>query len=257
MTKKIYLYNKNSKQKNIILGNTRFKVVNLTEPLKENTEVFPGDPKPKKRVLCSFKKDNCRHNIYTVGDHNYHPHGDAPNHQNRGYQNKGFEYWNLDFNFSRACMIDLSESKNSRKVGGVRFLNKITDKHIFPYLHQIKNSSALILRTGYDVWLELNKKHILKNIPYIDKSAADLIFKFKKLKVVGIDSLTIDKVGTNYVHRKFKDKLIVECLVNLYGIPKKNRNDFCLQTSPIAIVDATGGPILAYAYIPLNKGIKV
>ena len=115
----------------------------------------------------------------------------------------------------------------------------------------------MILRTGYDKWLESNKKHIPSNIPYIDGSAIDIISKFEKLKVIGTDSLTIDEIGKNYAHRKLKDKLIVECLVNLYSIPKRYMYSFYLQTNPIVIVGATGGPILAYAYIPLIRaGLK-
>lgn len=249
--------NKKNNQRIIRLGNAKFKIINLTEPLRENVEVFPGDPKPKKSVFCSFEKENYRHNIYLVGDHSYHPHGDAPNHQNPQYKDRGFEFWNLDFVFNKACVIDLSESIDSIKLDGITYLKKITGKHILPYIDQIGKNSALILRTGYDKWLESNKKHIPSNIPYIDESAIDIISKFKKLKVIGTDSLTIDEIGKNYAHRKLKDKLIVECLVNLYSIPQKYRYSFYLQTSPIAIVGATGGPILAYAYIPLlRKDLK-
>jgi len=235
---------------NIKLGKAGFTVINLTEPLRENVEVFPGDPKPQKKVFCSFEKDNCRHNIYLVGDHNHHPHGDAPNHQNLRCKKMGFEFWGLDFVFNKACLIDLSGSEGSVKSYGVTYLKKITDAHLSPYLARIGKSGALILRTGYDRWLESNKKHLPGGIPYLDKSAVDLISKFKKLKVIGIDSLTIDGTGKNYAHRKLKDKFIVESLVNLYGIPAKARSGFYLQTSPIAIVGATGGPVLAYAYIP-------
>jgi len=245
--------NKTSKQRIIKLGDAKFKIINLTEPLKEDTEVFPGDPKPKKNIFRSFKKGNCQYNLYSIGDHNYHPHGDAPNHHNPQYKNRGFEFWDLSFVFNKSCLIDLSNSKDSVNFDGITYLRKITRNHILPHINQIKKNKALILRTGYDKWLELNKKHISNNIPYIDKSAVDVISKFKKIKLIGIDSLTIDEVGKSYAHRKFKNKLIIECLVNLYAIPSKHRHSFYLQASPIAIVGATGGPVLAYAYISLLK----
>lgn len=240
-----------NKQIVIKLGNGKFKVINLTEPLRVNVEVFPGDPKPTRKVFCSFAKNNCQHHIYSIGDHNYHPHGDAPNHQNPQYKDRGFEFWDLSFVFNQACLIDLSKEEGSCKFDGVTYLRKVTGKHLLPYLDQIGKNSALILRTGYDKWLESNKKHTSNNIPYIDQSAVDIISQFKRLKVIGIDSLTIDEMGKHYAHKKLKDRLIVECLVNLYSIPKKHRFGFYLQTSPIAIVGATGGPILAYAYIPI------
>ena len=163
----------------------------------------------------------------------------------------GFESWGMEFVFNDAIMIDISESDESKEIQGVRYTKKVTKEHIMPHIKKIEKKDALIIRTGYDTWIEKNKRHILENIPYIDKSAIELISKMKKLKVIGIDSLTIDNVAEDIGHRKFKNKMIVECLVNLSSIPKKHRKGFSLQTSPIVIVGATGGPILAYAYIPI------
>lgn len=244
--------NKKEKERIIELGNIKFKLIDLTETLRENVEVYPGDPKPEKKIFCSFENENNQHYIYSIGDHNFHPHGDAPNHQNPEYKERGFEFWNLDFVFNKACLIDLSESRDSVIIDGITYLKKVTAKHIQPHIDQIRKKSALILRTGYEKWLEANKKHISNNIPYISKDAINLIADLENLKVIGIDSLTIDKVGENYAHRRLKDKMIVECLVNLESIPKKYRDYFDLQTSPIAIEGATGGPILAYAYIPVQ-----
>ncbi|MFC1571740.1 cyclase family protein [Candidatus Margulisiibacteriota bacterium] len=242
---------------NIIkLGNSKFEVINLTEPLKEDIEVFPGDPKPQKSIYYLHQKDGCQYHVYAVGDHNYHPHGDAPSHQNPENMDKGYEFWDMEYVFNKACLIDLSGAEESINQDGIEFVSRITAEHIAPHIAQIKESTALVFRTGYDRWLEANKKHDPHNIPYIDKEAVELIEKCKWLKVIGIDSLTIDRVGDHYAHRKLRDRLIVECLVNLYSIPQKHRQSFYLQTSPVAIVGATGGPILAYAYMPLSEKVK-
>ncbi len=240
-----------NKEKTIRLGSENFKIINLTEPLRLDVEVFPGDPKPEKKSFCTFETAKCMYNTYLMGDHNFHPHGDAPNHQNPEYKSRGFEFWGLDFVFNKACLIDLSESIDACVIDKIKFLKKITEEHLLPHTREIEKNGAITIRTGYDVWIEANKKHIPGNIPHLDKSAADFLSKFKNLKVIGTDSLTIDEPGSNYAHRKFKDKLIVECLVNLHSIPQKYRNSFYLQTSPIAIAGATGGPFLAYAYISL------
>ena len=134
------------------------------------------------------------------------------------------------------------------------FLTEIKEEHLKPYSDKIKGKTALVIRTGYDKWLEANKKHNPKNIPYFTKEATYFINRFKDIKVVGTDSLTVDKPMEHYAHQKFKDNLLVECLVNLHSIPEKNRFDFDLQTSPIAIIGATGGPVNAYAFIKLNNG---
>lgn len=188
-----------------------------------------------------------------MGDHIFHPHGDAPGHHNPDYEDRGFEYWDLNYVFNKACLIDLSKSKDSAEIDGIRIHTKISDFHISPYNEQIKNCRAVIFRTGYDKWLEANRKHIPGLIPYFDNSAVEILSKFKNLRVIGTDSLTVDQIENNYAHRKFKNKFIIECLVNLYRIPQKHKNNFHLQTSPIAIVGASGGPVLAYAYIPIKK----
>jgi len=110
---------------------------------------------------------------------------------------------------------------------------------------------AVLIRTGYDKWLEANKPHIPESLPYLNKEAAEFLASFKNIKVIGIDSLTIDPVGSHNSHQTLKSLLIVESLVHLCEIPKEARNNFDLQTSPVRIVGATGGPIAAYAFISL------
>ena len=233
----------------VSIGESKFKIFNLTEPLRLDCEVYPGDPKPEKKVFCTFDKNNSQHNIYSLGDHVFHPHGDAPGHQNRELKNRGFEFWDMNYVFNSACMIDLSNSKDAKKNNGIKFLTKVCDYHILPYLNIMREVGAVIIRTGYDKWIEKNKKHNPELIPYLNKSAANIIAGLKSIKVFGIDSITIDHPGDNYTHREFKNLMIVESLVKLYNIPKKFRNSFTLQTSPIAIIGATGGPVSAYAYV--------
>ncbi|GAG91059.1 unnamed protein product, partial [marine sediment metagenome] len=99
--------------------------------------------------------------------------------------------------------------------------------------------------------LEENKPHIPENLPYLNKEAADFITSFNQIKVIGIDSLTVDPVGSHVAHQALKSTLIVESLVNLHEIPSESRLNFNLQTTPLRIVGATGGPVVAYVYIQL------
>ncbi len=154
----------------------------------------------------------------------------------------------MDFCFNPCCLIDLSEY--GKKIQGVKFLTEIKKKYLEKYSDIIENKTSLIIRTGYDKWLEKNKKHIPEKIPYLDKEAADFISEFN-LKIIGIDSLSVDSVKSQYCHKKFKNSLIVESLVNLYSIPENSRENFTLQTSPIKIKGASGGPISAYAFIKI------
>ncbi len=221
-------------KKEISLGGENYLVIDLTEPLREDVEVFPGDPKLKKEIFSRIYETGYQHHVYRISDHAFHPHGDAPKHQNPELQKKGFEKFSLDFN--PACLIDLEG------------LVEIDEKHLEPHSELISRKKAVLIRTGYDRWLEENKRHIPDKIPYLNKSAADFLSEFD-LRVVGIDSLTVDPIGEHYAHQKFKNLLIVESLVHLHEIPVESRGDFDLQTSPVRIVGATGGPVVAYAFI--------
>jgi kynurenine formamidase len=245
---------KNKKHKMIMLGSSRFNVINLTEPLKEDVEIFPGDPRPKKKVFSEISKTGYQHHIYSVGDHVFHPHGDAPKHQNPALQEQGFECFGIDYCFNQACLIDLSEVADAQEFEGIRYLTEIRKAHLEPYSRMIEGKTAVVIRTGYDIWLEKNKKHCPENIPYLTEEAGEFIAGFRDLRVIGTDSLTVDAMGSHSVHKNFKDRLVVESLVNLHGIPEGAKSGFLLQTSPVAIVGATGGPIVAYAFIEEMEG---
>ncbi|MCP3685909.1 MAG: hypothetical protein GY861_24950 [bacterium] len=233
----------------ITLGNLRYLAINLTEPLKEGTEVYPGDPKPEKKVFSDIKESGCQHHIYSIGDHNFHPHGDAPKHQNPDLQHLGFESFDLGFVFNKALMIDLSDSPESQDFDGIKYIVEIKKEHLEPFADQLSNIGALIIRSGYDRWLESNKKHTIKNLPHLNEEAAKYIASFKNMKVFGTDSLTVDRSGVNVSHKALKEKLIVESLVHIYEIPPEM--EFDLMSHPVSIEGSTGGPIVAYAFIPL------
>ena len=236
----------------IKLGNSDYLVVDLTEPLREDVEVYPGDPKPKKQVFSDIRKTGFQHHVYCLSDHCFHPHGDAPSHQNKELRHKGFESYGIEFCFNPACLIDLSNSKAAKNSNGIKYLLEIRKEHLVPYSQIMAKKGAVVIRTGYDRWIESNRPHKPKNIPYLSKSAAEFIAGFKNIKVVGTDSITFDpceKKPVHFAHQALKGNLIVESMVHLYEIPAKARSSFYLQTSPVRIVGATGGPIAAYAFI--------
>lgn len=235
-------------KKTIVLGNSEYMLIDLTQPLRLNIEVYPGDPKPERKVFSDIK-DGCHHYIHSFGDHVFHPHADAPNHQNPELQDRGIDFFDLDYCFNKACLIDLSESSASKEFDGIRFLVEVKKEHLEPFSKMISDKSAVVIRTGYDKWLEANKPHVTDNLPYLSKEAAEFIESFENIKVIAIDSLTVDPPGSHVAHKILKNKLIVESLPFLFNIPVDSRQDFLLQTSPIRIEGATGAPVVAYAFI--------
>lgn len=228
-----------------------FLVVDLTQPLSLNQEVYPGDPKPTRKVFTDINETGWHHYIHELGDHHFQPHGDAPNHQNPELMDQGFEVFDLDYCFNPAFMIDLSQAANAQIIKGVQFLIEITKDELKPYEDLLQKKGAIVLRTGYDKWLENNLPHDPKLLPYLTGEAAGYLASFKNLKVVGTDSLTVDPDGLHTAHQFLKEKLIVESLVHLHEIPENSRLEFDLQTSPVRIVGATGGPIVATAFIEI------
>lgn len=225
----------------VSLGGVKFNVIDLSQPLKENTQGFPGDPILKKEIFCEIEK-GWQHHVYHVGDHMSQPHADAPKHQNPDMQDKGLEFFNKpEYIFNSACMIDLSKAPEARKIGNIQYLVEVKKEHLKPYSKTLSDKGAVLIRTGYDNHLEANKPHVPANLPYLNKDAAEFLKSFDNLRVVGIDSLTVDPVGSHVSHQALKDKFIVESLVHLYEIPEKSRNSFNLQTKPVVIEGATGG----------------
>ncbi len=233
-------------KKQITFGGARFVVVDLSEPLSLDVEVYPGDPKPRQYTFSDISKTGWQHHQYLLGDHNFHPHADAPKHNNPGMQDKGMEVFGLEQLLNKAILIDVSVSETSIKRHGISFTTKVTTEHLEPFRKYFSKVGAVIVRTGYDRWLEANHPHEIEAIPGITESAAKLLASYKNIRVVGIDSLS---VGSSETHRAFKHMLIVESLVHLYDIPKSARTNFNIFTAPIRIRGATGGPVAAYAFI--------
>jgi kynurenine formamidase len=240
------------KSKRIRLGSNEFLVIDLNNPLKLDQEVYPGDPKPIRKVFTDIQETGWHHYIHEISDHHFQPHGDAPNHQNPELIDRGFEIFGLDYCFNPAFLIDFSTSPKAQNVDGIPFQVEIDLDDLEPFEDLFKTKGAVVLRTGYDLWLEQNLPHQPDLLPYLTKPAADYLASFKNLNVVATDSMTVDPDGSHEAHQSLKDKLIVECMVNLHGIPMGKREDFDLQTSPVKIVGATGGPITAYAFIPFT-----
>lgn len=233
----------------IILGQQQFRVIDLTHPLRLDVEVYPGDPKPTRKVFTDIDETGWHHYIHEVSDHHFQPHGDAPNHQNPGSMDRGFESFGLDFCFNPAFMIDLSDLERAREYRGIRFLTEICLDDLKPYGTLFAEKGAVLIRTGYDRWLEKNYPHDPALLPYLTEDAAEYLASFKNLKVVGTDSMTVDPDGEHTAHQLLKEKLIVECMVYLHAIPAEARTGFDLQTSPVRITGATGGPVVAYAFM--------
>lgn len=223
-------------------------VVELHIKLEPGIPVYPGDPELKREVASDLKETGFGHFVHSLSDH-HGTHIDAPNHQNPDMVDKGVEVFDKpQFKFNKACLIDLSGSPEVEEVDGIKYLLKITEKHLEPYIDEMKKVGAVLIRTGYDKWFEAKKSHVAGKIPFLTKEAAALLAKLDGVNVIGIDSLTIDETGASEpVHDAHfaltKTKMIIESMVNLHKIPK----EFSLTSMPLIIKGATGCPVIVFA----------
>jgi kynurenine formamidase len=131
---------------------------------------------------------------------------------------------------------------------------------------------AVILYTGFSDEItkfegklqEQEKTEFEKTFPYLSEELAeDLIKAFPKLNIIGIDSFSLDRKGSNSeVHRMFleRDILPLETLVNIKELKKEFWNQssfldfepsygFLLHSIPISILHTDAAPVRAYAQI--------
>src|SRR3989344_2910351 len=109
----------------VTLGNTKFLIVDLTQPLRLDIEVYQGDPKPTRKVFSDINETGWQHYIHEIGDHNFQPHGDGPNHQDKESQDKGIDSFGIEYFFNKAILIDLSSSPQVNDFDGIKYLVKV------------------------------------------------------------------------------------------------------------------------------------
>jgi len=237
----------------VLFGSQKVQVVDLTHVMDLDSQIFPGDPCPKREVFSEITQTGYEHYVHNISDHFFAPHADAPNHQCPDLQHKGVENWGFNMEFNRALLVDLQHHADAKVFDSISLLIKIAVAHLMPYEKLLHEVSALVVRTGSENWRLNNKPYSPEVIPHFSKEAGEYVASFDNIKVVGIDSLTVDEVvpskPVHDVHWIFKEKLIIESLVHLEEIPEEFRNGFLLQTALLKIKGATGCPVIARGYL--------
>jgi len=237
--------------RHISIGSNNYLVIDLTQPLGLDQKGYPGDSRPGRRILSDIQHDGWHHYSHDIADHTFHPHCDAPNHFQPDRQSEGMEIYGLEWAFHKACLIDLSNSADIEVHEGIRYLREINVCHLRSFSQWLQDAEAIVIRTGYDRFIEANILHQPGTMPYLTADAALFLAGFENIRVTGIDSLTVDAYGKQTSHMALKRMMIVESLVHLYEIPQEAHIRFTLQTSALRIEGATGGPVIAYAFIEI------
>ncbi len=175
-------------------------------------------------------------------------HLDAPWHVLE--QGKRLNQYPLEQFIAPCVKLDLTKHKKElSRVGAAFYLKVIERRHLQEYENQIKQAQAIVLHTGYGEVMKLGRQFIDMEFPYLTEDAAKYLAQFTNLKLIGIDSLTIDKHEVQDSHKAILGKtniLVLETLTNLEQVPER----FMLVCFPLNVKDADGAPCRALALIP-------
>lgn len=169
-------------------------------------------------------------------------HLDAPGHQIKG--GKMIQDYPLEKFAQKAFLIELIDKR------------KIEKKDLEPYQDKIKETQALLIRTGFDKIIEryeqdanfrLLTKIGIDDLPQFTQDCAEWLSGFSNLELIGIDSLT---VGNKIIHSAFlqKDILLVEGLF-LEGLSQASPENLVLHCFPWKLKLVNGAPCRAIALI--------
>lgn len=208
------------------------RLIDLTHTVSENMPVYPGTEAPSLKEASTYEKDLFKETLITMFSHTG-THMDAPSHIFEG--RTSLDRFPISQFVGSAVVIDASELKENEK---------ITMKHINRSRKTVDEAEFLIFRTGWDKFW--GKPEYFVNFPIIDEDVAEYIITNKK-KGVGLDTISLDPVGSLTFHKKlFKENeiVIIENLTNLVALGNK---PFTLFALPLKYENADGAPIRAVA----------
>ncbi|SHF03898.1 Kynurenine formamidase [Seinonella peptonophila] len=208
------------------------KIVDLSQNLDEQTQVYPGDPHPTFEPTATI--ENHGYNILQVcmGSQSG-THADAPYHFIQ--EGKTIEACDLSLFVGEGIIISVLDRKPHQP---------ILLKDVSPYLPQMEPGKIVIFHTG---WSKYNRTDQYYEHPYLSVEAAKAILD-RGIRTFALDAINIDDTGTNEypVHHLIlgEDGIIIENLTNLAAI------DFhrpFLSLLPLKMTGADGAPMRAVA----------
>jgi arylformamidase len=201
------------------------KIYDISVMLQDGMTVYEGDPPfHREQILSIKKKGPVNLSVIKTGLHNG-THFDAP--------------WHV---INSGITMDKIDPKN---FFGRTVVIEIRDKKVIdlPELEQADFQSCrkVMFKTTNSVYLE-KRKPFRKDFVHFTGAAAEYLGKVKKMELVAIDYLSVDKFhsGNHPAHSAFiKNKVLILESVNLYHVKP---GVYELFAAPLLIKGADGGP---------------
>ncbi len=221
------------------------KIVDLSLRLHNNMATYPGDPPISIRPLSFMPEDKM--NMLGIDMSVHHgTHIDVPLHQMAGGASLD-QYPPSMFvkNTMRLDLVPEVAGPGVTQKGGIYYRQVVTFDDLAPHVEQLRWVEAVVIHTDYGKVLLKDK--VDEDYPYLDVKAAEMLARFNNIKLVGIDSLSVDAMGENKVHQILfgnGERALVESLVCLDMIPLS----FTLCCFPLRIANSDGAPCRAVAF---------
>jgi arylformamidase len=220
---------------------SRSTLVDLTHPLKPGLPVWPGHPEFCMHALATLERGDasCYHAL-ALGEHTG-THFDAPAHFIRG--GAFMAQVPPERFFGRLATIAATGLAPSTALGPQAIL-AWEERH-----GAIRPGDAVFLHFGWDRFWDDDPAAFLRDWPGLSGEAAALLVA-RGVRIVGSDCLSIDPFdSTDFpAHRGLlgADILIGENFARLGDLPP-----VCgLAALPLPIVDGSGSPLRAIAFVP-------
>lgn len=216
-------------------------LVDLTHPLEPNLPVWPGHPHFCQEVMSSLERGHvsCWHAL-SMGEHTG-THFDAPSH----FIRKGWPISEapLERFFRRMVTIDARGMEARSAVDSEKSLAWEAEHG------SIVPRDAVFFLFGWDrLWTDRNRE-FLADGPGLSRAASELLVE-RGVRIVGSDCLSIDCFGSADFPADYAllgaGISIGENLTNLGRRPPIS----CLTALPLPIVNGSGAPLRAIAFVP-------
>lgn len=199
------------------------KIHDITRLIRQDMQVFPGDPKPRFEPQATIKDDKVNVTRITLGSHTG-THIDAPRHFLQ--EGNGIEMEPLEKFIGEAVIIDTTGR------------NSISAKDLSG--KDIRRNDIVLINTG--------TSGSLIEFTYVDVSAAEWIVEHG-IKSVGIDTASVEKYGLKEapVHKILLacNIGIIENLINLKQFVGKRMFLVCM---PLPLQGIDGSPARAILF---------
>jgi len=153
----------------------------MSYPLEKDSPLYPGSPETSFSPVRSIaNNDSANTSMFSFGNHSG-THIDVPLH----FCDNGFsvvEMLNTENVFSPAICIDIAKELNSY----------ISKADIEPFDEQISNAEALLIRTGFFRFRQVQSKLYTTSHPWVQPDVPDYLREIcPHLKIVGLDTISI------------------------------------------------------------------